>query len=149
MAEVTLQPREAFTVLGVQVRVNPMTADYKAIWEQFMAREAEVTPHNSDGVYYGVFFPTGEEGLDDHLAGMAVTGVTEAPEGLVLREVPAGQEAVFPCTMDTIGATWASAFEWLPANGQEYDHPLPCYERYVPSPQGPPTVTIHIPVRAR
>jgi DNA gyrase inhibitor GyrI len=51
--------------------------------------------------------------------------------------------------METIGATWAAVFaEWLPAHGYEYDHPSPCYERYVPVPEGgPPTVSIHVPVR--
>lgn len=127
-----------------------MTADYQAIWAEFEGREAAIAPHSPQQVYYGVFFPTDQEGLDDHLAGMVVDGVSEAPEGLVLRDVPAAREAVFPCTMATIGATWASAFEeWFPAHGYEYDHPTPCYERYVPGPDGVPTVSIHIPVRAR
>jgi predicted transcriptional regulator YdeE len=150
MGEAELRRREAFTVMGIQVLVNPMATDYEAIWRQFELREAEIAPHSPRKVYYGVFFPTDQEGLDDHLAGMAVEGVTEAPEGLVRRTVPAAEEAVFACTMDTIGATWAAAFgEWLPAHGYEYDHPSPCYERYVPGSQGPVAVTIHIPLRRK
>ena len=149
--EAELRDRPAFPVMGTQVRIHPMTADYEAIWHQFLPREAEIAPFTAEQVYYGVFYPTEEEGQDDFIAGMAVTGVETPPEGLVLREVGAAREAVFACTMATIGETWAGSFqEWLPANGYEYDHPSPCYERWTPDPAGGhPAVTIHVPVRRK
>jgi predicted transcriptional regulator YdeE len=149
--EAELTDRAAFSVMGIQVRINPMAADYEAIWHQFLPREAEIAPSSSEPVYFGVFSPTDEEGQDDFIAGMAVTAVDAVPGGLVLREIGAAREAVFACTMATIGETWAGSFQdWMPANGYEYDHPRPCYERYVPDPAGGhPSVTIHIPIRPK
>ena len=45
----------------------------------------------------------------DYLAGMAVEGVVDVPEGLTLREVPASRYAVFECTVKTISDT----YDWI------------------------------------
>jgi len=151
--EPQLRDRPAFMVMGIQVRLeNPMTADYEAIWEQqFASREADIAPHTAEEAAYGVYFPTEQEGADDFVAGMAVSGVTAAPAGLVLREVPAAHEAVFECTMSNIGPTWQQIFEtWMPAAGYELVRGAPPFERFPPGcHEGTAPVTIHVPVRKR
>ena len=81
---------------------------------------------------------------------MAVEGVSGAPEGLVLREAPEATEAVLECTMATLGATGAFAYDqWLPQSEYECAEPLPWYEKYPPGGgEGPDMrVEIHIAVR--
>lgn len=69
----------------------------------------------------------------------------------MLREVPAAQEAVFPCTLNTIGPTWGRIYdEWLPNSGFEHGAAWAGYEVYPPEfgPQGG-TLTIHVPIRKK
>ena len=140
-------------VMGVQVRLdNPMAADYESIWQQqFGPRQPEIAPYSSEEAAYGVYFPTEQEGVDDFVAGMAVSGVEEAPEGLVLREVPAAHEAVFRSGLRDLGATWQCIFgEWLPTSGYEHAMGGAPFERFPPGcHEGTAPVTIHVPVRKR
>ncbi|HCU35977.1 MAG TPA: hypothetical protein DGT21_11170 [Armatimonadetes bacterium] len=150
--EPTIAAREAFTVMGVQVRCTPATADFHDIWEnQYMPRDAEVKACSIDGAYYGVCFCTGNEGAVDYLAGMAVADRTTTPEGLVVRVVPAATEAVFECTLATISQTYSFIHgQWLPASQYELDEAAPDYEHYPPAtPSGEQPVFIHIPVKAK
>lgn len=147
--------REAFTVMGVIVRCNPMDADYSAIWEkQFMPYHDQISPLSTDKAYYWVYFETGEENLADVMAGMAVGEAASPPEGLVVREVPTARYAVFECAMDmeTIGETWGRIYsDWLPASRYEHDVSLPSFEYIPPDAEraGGFPVFIHVPVRER
>jgi AraC family transcriptional regulator len=142
--------RPAFTVLGVQVRLNPMTADYPAIWGRlFQPRAGEIQPLSLGDECYGIYFATDEPGMDDYVAGMAVPPGTQARMGFVVREVPAAHDAVFECTIATIAATWRAIFEeWMPKSGFEPDLSAPAMERYAAGccEESSP-VTIHVPVR--
>ena len=130
MLQPTMEHRDAFWVLGIQEGANPMEVDYPAFWARFTERAAEVQPLAIEPAGYGVYFPTGEEGLVDVFGGMAVAAGVKVPEGLVLREVPTAEYAVFECTLSTIGPTWGAIFsEWLPASGYEEDRPKPCFAR--------------------
>ncbi len=152
MMEPTIATREAFTVMGVQVRCTPAEADFYDIWEnQYMPRDAEVKACSIDGAYYGLCFCTGAEGAVDYLAGMAVADGTRAPEGLVVREAPVATEAIFECTVDTISQTYSFIHgEWLQTSGYEYDHSAPDFEYYPPAaPSGEQPVFIHIPVKPK
>lgn len=148
-----IRERAAFQVMGIQVRVNPMTANYQEIWgSQYAPREAEVAPFSPDKAHCAVYFCAGQgDGLVDLVAGMRVEGVSAAPEGLVLRQVPAAREAVFTATLDTIGPTWGRIYgDWLPNSGFERDDASADYEVYPPEfgPQGG-TLTIHVPIRKK
>jgi predicted transcriptional regulator YdeE len=143
--------RDAFWVLGIQERADPMSMDYQAFWSRFMAREPELRSLVTGPDGYGVYFPTDQEGLVDVFGGMAVPPETAPPEGLVLREVPAGHYAVFECTMQDIGATWAAVFgEWAPSAGHEIDHTAPCFEHFTPGcHEGTEPVRIFVPVQGQ
>lgn len=148
--EPEIHERQAFAVMGIEVRINPMAADYNDIWRnRYEPRAEEIGRYSTDEACLGLYFETGQEGVVDFIAGRAVEGVSDLPEGLVMREVPAGLEAVFACDMGTIGPTWGRIFqEWLPSSGYEYDPTAPAYERFPPATEpGPPPVFIHVPVR--
>ncbi len=148
--EPTITERPAVALLGVQVRINPMQADYTDIWRnQYEPRHGEIASFATDEACLGVYFDCGEAEMSDFVAGRPVAPGTTPPEGLVVREMPGGSEAVFECTMTTIGPTWGRIFgEWLPTSGYAHDEARPCYERFAPGcHEGAVPVTIHVPVR--
>jgi predicted transcriptional regulator YdeE len=151
MLEPTLERKDAFWVLGIQERANPMAVDYGAFWARFSARLAEVQPLATEPAAYEVHFPTEEEGVADVFGGMAVPASVTVPEGLILREVPAAECAVFECTMSDIGATWGAIFgEWLPTSGYEHDPSKAPFEQFRPGcHEGTVPVQIFLPVRKR
>ena len=151
MVQPTFCHKDAFWVLGIQERANPMQVDYHAFWDLFEARAAEVQPIATEPAGYGVYFPTGQEGVVDVFGGMAVAPDASAPDGLVLREVPAADYAIVECTMGGIGPTWGAIYEeWLPSSGYEEDGPKPCFEHFPPGcHEGTAPVRIHLPVRKK
>jgi predicted transcriptional regulator YdeE len=149
--EIEIVHREAFDVLGVQERVIPAEADWGAIWGHFMAYHDMIRAAAVDKGYYGVFFATGQEGVADFVACMAVQGVSEAPEGLVLRHVPAQRYAAFHCVMRDPGVTWNYAYsEWLPASEYEVAQPHADFEYYPPGSESDDSpVVVYIPIREK
>ena len=83
---------EAMSVLGVMGPVNS-GEDVGNLWEpEFTRRMKEIQGMAAvPNRYYGVSF---DEGQPCYLAGMVVEPPLEPPEGLVLREIPAGTS---PC----------------------------------------------------
>lgn len=154
MVEPKIVQREEFTVLGVLVEnLSPdELGGFEEVWgERFMSYHDRIEPLSTDKAYYGVTFATEGGGTVNYLAGMAVAGVEEAPEGLVLRRIPAGKEAVFQATVATIHKAYHLIFgEWLPASAYELDVSMPGFERYPPGTSGVDSpVFIHVPVRER
>jgi predicted transcriptional regulator YdeE len=141
----------AFTVLGLQERIQPMAADYTAIWARYEARHDEIAALGTGEDCYGVYFGTEQEGLVDHLACKAVPPGVAIPEGLTLREVAGGMYAVFECSITTIGPTWQAIFgEWLPAAAYAYDSQRPSFERFPPGCHGGEArVSIYAPVKPK
>ncbi|MCC6729831.1 MAG: GyrI-like domain-containing protein [Chthonomonadales bacterium] len=147
----TLCEQRAFQVLGIQERIDPTRADYRALWGRFERRAKEVRALATEEAGYGVYFDCDESSRSDFVAGMAAARRETVPAGLVLREVPAGTWAVFECTMATIGATWEAILgQWLPASGMDAAEGKPAYERFPPGcHEGAAPVTIHLAVVRR
>jgi predicted transcriptional regulator YdeE len=148
--EARILRRNAFNVLGAAQAGQLGTFNYGEIWEkQYMPMDASVKPHSVDGGYYGMTLGEGDHLI--YLAGMAVEGVEQLPEGAVLRVAPAAEYAVFDCTVSTIGATWQAAYgQWLPASDYELDTGAFDFEFYPPhSGEGEMKVEIWIPVKAK
>lgn len=139
-------------VLGIGARINPMEAEYGELWEkQFTPRHDEIKALATEDDYFGAYYGTEEEGMADFIAGMAVGELDQVPEGLVHREIPAGEYAAFECTMATIGPTWGAIYEqWLPESGYVEDETRPSLEQYPPDMgEGPDApVTILVPIKA-
>lgn len=148
--EPIVQRREAFRVMGIQARINPMSADYNDLWRnRFEPRFPEIRKYAGNQTCYGVYSPCGEPEMVDFVAGMRVGEVDVVPEGLVVRDVPACDEAVVECTLSTIGPTWGRLYgEWLPGSGYAPDDSLAAYEEFPAGECGPDSrVIIHMPVR--
>lgn len=130
----TIESRTSFWVLGIQERADPREVDYSALWGRFEASYAQVEALAVGPNAYGVYFPTDNVADPvDVFAGMAVPPGTDAPNGLVLREVPAGEYAVFECGMADIGETWNRALnDWLPSAPYQADQQTPCFEEFAP-----------------
>jgi predicted transcriptional regulator YdeE len=145
--------REAFTVMGLTFRGRPSSLDYADIWcNQFGKVEERLRALSVDKAYYGLYCQTGEEGVVDMVAGMAVPPGEEPSAGLVKREVPSATYAVFGCTMGTIGQTWrAIGADWLPTSGYEWDPAGVCFECFPPDSEDKPDspLSIFVPVVKR
>jgi AraC family transcriptional regulator len=151
--------KEAFKVMGFSLRGNPMSEekymDHEGAWREFMKHYEKVKTFSTDNGYYGVYFGVKgeEEGMMELIAGMAVSNVENAPDGLVIREVPKAYYAVFESKLKTIAQTYNYIFqEWLPKSEYEHDdyYTKPNFEFYPPdySPESP-SLFIHIPINAK
>lgn len=121
---------------------------FVSIWNEFERNHERIKHHSVDSRYYGVSFGIAEDGRFDYLAGMAVVPVDEVPEGLQVREVPAGTYAVFSCSVQAIGQTYGYIFgEWRSTSGYELDTKKPAFEEYPPAADATSPVRIHIPIR--
>lgn len=145
--------RGDFTVLGIMARINPMEADYMALWgEQFAPRQEEILPLAVEPGCYSFYFGCEQEGMADFVAGVIVPEGTEAPEGLVVRAAQGGKYAVFSATMATISQTWGGIYaEWLTQSEYAEDESRPSYEYYAPDMgEGPDApLAIYIPIKAK
>jgi predicted transcriptional regulator YdeE len=145
-----MTPRGALAVLGVasQIRRGSESPElFGRIWKTFESRRHEIASLATQKVYFGVSFPTDEEGVTEYLAGMMVPAGTPPPEGLEVRTVAGGQYAVFECPVDAIGATYQHVFTvWLPSAAVQFDAGRAPFEEY---PENTPElpVRLHIPVR--
>jgi predicted transcriptional regulator YdeE len=148
--EPQLTTRGAFAVLGVPSRIKRGCESaelFGRIWKAFESRRQEIEAVATQRVYFGVSFPTDQEGVTDYLAGMMVAAGTPAPDGLEARTVSGGQYAVFECAVDSIGTTYQHVFGvWLPAASVQFDAGRAPFEEYPESvPEQP--VHLYIPVR--
>ena len=149
--EPTFVVRDAFTVVGLQERFTPEKDGtfFKDIWKQYMAHQKTIESLSDAKGWYGVCFCAGGDRGFDYLAGMAVPPDAACPEGLVMREVPAGHYAVFACTVNTIHDTYEHIHgTWLDASAYAPGHPRPDFEYYSPgTDSGDSAVFIHIAIR--
>lgn len=149
MLQAEIVNREPSRVLGYETRIEPTNADYRAIWEQgFMPHAERIAAQADSGLYFGVYFGTGEPETVEFVAGMSARADATAPEGLVLREIGGGRYAVFTCRMAEIAATWREIYSaWLPGSGHTEDPLRPCIEEYPPGMTGPDSLLkIYVPV---
>jgi predicted transcriptional regulator YdeE len=96
----------------------------------------------------GYYFSTDEDGVVDLIMGKPARQGAIPADGLVMRDVPAAQYAVFECSLPEIGATWRGIYcEWLPESDWLEDAAAPCFEEYAPEcAKGQVPVLIYIPV---
>jgi predicted transcriptional regulator YdeE len=111
--------KPAFTVVGMVYEGKNENNEIAEMWGRFNPRISEITDIIGDA--YGVCEPAKEDGTFRYLAGMAVSGAGQVPDGMETWEVQAQQYAVFPTTLPTIGETYKYIFEdWLPSSGYAY-----------------------------
>lgn len=142
--------REPFTVMGLLTEVrrgSETPALFARIWGGFESRRREIEALALGDAYFGVSFPTADEGVTDYVAGMMVAADAPVLEGLTTRAVPGGRSAVFECPVESIGETYRRIFTvWLPGAGVRLDPSAPVFEEY-PGRDVPRPVRIHVPLR--
>ena len=143
--------REAFSVMGVQVHSMPDKVDFGTFWEnEYMPHDAAIRAFSTDGAYYGVWFPHHGDGVPDYLAGMAVADDVSAPEGAIVRQVPASRYAVFECPTEAIGASYGYVYNtWLPSSPYEFTPGGADFEYYPPQGVENATCAVWIPIREK
>jgi len=155
--EPRFEERGLFQVLGVQddaYKIEEVDPGFYDLWmNRFMSRHDDVQPYSIDGAYYAVWYGYTETDFlkGKHLAGMAVRGDAETPDGWVIRDVPAAKYAVFETTLRDIGdATEYAQRQWLPGSDYELDTPKPRFDLMPPdtTTQESP-VSVWIPVRKK
>lgn len=139
---------EAMAVLGV-CGVVTCGEDVGNLWEPTFVRRMKeiqalaVVPNR----YYGVSF---DEGGHLYLAGMVVSVPEKIPDGLVLREIPAGTCVRFEGSFDDWwckeGPGWVYD-TWFPGSG--YDHHQPTAMRDFVIHGVPGRVTFYAPIEPR
>jgi predicted transcriptional regulator YdeE len=146
---ITLDP---FEVMGTMSRIKPeeeSSETYVLVWKTFESHLDTIRPQSTDQAYYGVNFPTEDEGVFDYVAGMAVAGADAPSEGLVIRRIPAARYAVFECPASKIGETYQHIFRtWLPGSPYQTSISVPVFEQYAPEGEDP-LVRIHVPIEEK
>ena len=144
-----IEHRTAFSVLGIQSRLKQGSETselFAGIWEKFERESKIIEPLSLNNRYYGVNFPVNLEEISEYLAGMMVPDNSAVPGGMVKRNVPEGNYAVFECTVEGIGLCFQYIFtKWLPAASVNFNPVNPVFEEY-PERNSPLPVRIHIPL---
>jgi predicted transcriptional regulator YdeE len=149
--EPTIYNREAFAVMGISNRMSiaeESGADYKKIWSDFEKYNEPLKKISDDQKYYGVTFATDKQNIIDYVVGMAVPEkMVPIDEGLIIRQIPVAEYAVFECPVQNIGPTYQYIInKWLPNSPYKISPAAPSFEEYPPEGQGKLPVRIHIPV---
>ena len=120
--EPKLTNRPAMTVVGLPYVGKNENNEIAAMWGDFNARAAEIQ-HMTGQCAYGACFaePAGAaEGEFEYVACFQVSEVSQLPEGMVVREIPAYKFAVFTHKgkLDKLGETYEYIYQtWLPQSG--------------------------------
>ena len=141
--------QEKIRILGIQRRIDPMTADYQKLWrDELVPYYATIGRLGKGQGWFGVYFPAEEEGRVDFVAGMAIDDLDEVPEGLVVREIKGGKLALFRCGLAELGETWRNIHtRWLPEAGYTEDEQRTCMEYFPPGcHEGRAKVEIGVPI---
>ena len=155
--EPRIEERDGFRVLGIEddaQKLDDEDPGFEDIWmNRFMSRHDDVKQYSTDGSYYGLFFNTIGTDLSKarYLAGMAVGPEAVAPEGWVIREIPAAEYAVFETTLRDVGdASEEALSHWLPNSDFEQDTSKPRFDQMPPDTSGPESPTwVWIPIERK
>ena len=121
----SIQSRESFRVIGLEVKNTMEQADMMNLWVKFLDLVDQIKSQ-VPGPYYGISFydddydPRAMEGYG-YLAAVEVSRDAEVPEGFVSRIVPAGTYAVFTHKgkIEEISNTFNYIFgEWFRSSGK-------------------------------
>jgi AraC family transcriptional regulator len=147
--------------IGMQLRVSSKEGENnKAIpefWQRYIAdRTTDKVPNKkSPWVSLGICGDGEADGFFSYWICEEVTTLTQVPNGMVAKTVPAGLYAVFTCTGQlpaAIQETWKHAYgTWLPSSGYERAE-TEDFELYDgrSDPNGPDCITeVHIPLKEK
>lgn len=131
--EIKMEPKivtkPAFTVVGMRYFGKNEHQEISAMWDRLNARWNDLPPR-ADNCAYGVCFTPNDKGEFEYVAGISTAASAQAPDGMVMRQVPESKYAVFTCTLKTIHDVYQHAFQtWLPQSGHQWGG-TPDFELY-------------------
>jgi AraC family transcriptional regulator len=115
--------RPAFTVMGLRYQGNNQNQEIGALWGEFDRRESEllsVAVPNSCAYGVCVMAEGLPEGHFEYIASFEVPAGTQPLPGMVVRDLPANQYAVFEHhgSLDRLRETYHNIYHvWLPQSG--------------------------------
>lgn len=111
----------AFSVMGMCYHGKNQNGELGVLWGEFNQRAGEIASLRTGPAYGVCSMPSGlSEGEFEYVAGFEVADSAVAPEGMVVRRIPAARHAVFEHrgTVQTLGATYQRIYQtWLPQSG--------------------------------
>ena len=151
MALKTLE-RSTLTVVGMQIRTQPMSAEIPALWPRFVTRIPEIQNQAEPRVSYGLMWhQQGSMAVLHYMAGVSVTTVGQMPRGMDIVTIPAGTYATFRYPFSRLAKGFGEIHDHLLAS-EFVEVSGPFFERYDESfdPNNPNSmVEICIPVQRR
>ncbi len=109
----------ATKVIGMEYRGNNENNEIPKLWEVFMKKYTEIKT-DTPQLMYGLCYDYEDTGIFTSLVGMSVNNITDIPSGMVLKEIPARDYAVFTFKdhISKIGEFWNAIYQdYLPENG--------------------------------
>jgi AraC family transcriptional regulator len=146
----TLVERPARTVVGLQIRTQPMSPDIPALWPKFVARIDDIPDTAEPNVSYGVMRHEGP--TLEYAAAVSVTAADRVPSGMVSIVLPAGTYAVFSYPLSGLGKGFGEIHNQLIPQSRYRQGDGAFFERYDEKfdPRNPQSaVEIWIPVRPK
>ena len=149
--ETKVVSRAATTVIGLMARFSDEEERVGALWGRFMTYSEQLQPLRVDESHYGVAFLTGQEGVWDYLASVAVSSGAVVPEGLVTRGIPAGDYVVVETTLAAMDEAFDYIYStWLPESNYVRDSAKPVLDVYPPdTTSGDSAVLLYVPLKAK
>jgi predicted transcriptional regulator YdeE len=140
--EPQITPRSAFTILGIEARINTGTADYGKIRREFESRRKEIDSFSMASGTYGVYYKSYPPDKVGYIIGIEVGEVSEVPEGFQLLEIPAALYAVFGTSeVPAKEVPWGYIHgDWLPNSKLYRLGNTPVFEYY----EGQPMVSVYV-----
>ena len=113
----------AFKVIGMRYFGKNENQEISDLWGKANQRMGEIR-HVASQNAYGVciMLPDAPTGEFEYIAGLEVSQVEDVPDGMVVREVPASQYAVFTHlgSLEELSATYEYIYRsWIPQSGYQ------------------------------
>lgn len=127
--EAKIVEKPAFTAVGMLVRTTPGNPNMMQLWQDFGGQVQRVRGQANPGLFYGAMHNYDmQTGQFDYLAAVEVEAGQEAPEGMVVWQVPAQTYAVFETTLPEIGPAyeyiygpWIAGADFERTDGPEFE----------------------------
>ncbi len=144
--------KPTFTLIGMRYFGKNEHGEIPALWDQLNPRFHEFK-NQADNCAYGVCTATGQDGEIEYVAGIAVTNAAHVPAGMVVRQIPEAQYAVFETKLKNLHQTYTYAYQtWLPQSGYAWGQ-SPDFELYDetfdPAHPQESTLYVYIPIKQK
>ncbi len=113
-------------VIGMEYRGKNENGEIPKLWEVFMQKYTQIKTPSSENMY-GLYYDYDENNVFTSFAGLEVSEITSIPEGMVIKEIPSRDYAVFTFKghISEIGAFWEKIYtEYMQKNNLVPDYGL-------------------------